>query len=197
MARNVKKGTDFYPGIDTEFDRLGDASSFSLTLMDMSDGTTVTNGGAGVFSELVKVTNSHTSTTDGASTIGDTNVTVLAGGTLAKGDSFDDGAGNLYYISSVSGNTLGLKKPLVAAIADAATLDYVGNTGLYRVECNIAAEGEYIATVSHPDYGNIALKYVVVSNTLDDSVTNNNTRFDSIDNQLSSIGASATMKAIA
>ncbi len=197
MARDVKKGINFYPGIDTEFDRLGDSSSFSMVIMNMADGTEVANDGAGDFSELIKSDNTHTGTVDGDASVGDITILLAAGSTLIKGDSFDDGSGNLYYISSVVGNVIGLKRPLTANISDTVVLNFAGNTGLYKVECNIATEGEYLVTVSHPDYGNIALKYVVVTNTLDDAVANSNGRFDSIDGQLSSIGASATMKAIA
>lgn len=196
MAREVKKGTKFYPGIDTEFDRLGDASSFSATIMNMSDGSVVTNDGSGDFAELVGPTDDHTAKTDGAASAGDSTVTVKDS-TLEVGDAFDDGAGNLYYITSVNGSTLGLKKPLKADIADATDLNEVGNTGLYKVECQIADEGEYMVTIAHPEFGHIALKYVIVANTLDDAVGNANSRFDTIDETLAGISGGARMVAIA
>jgi len=104
---------------------------------------------------------------------------------------------NLYYITSVSGNTIGLKKQTVADIADATDIAEVGNTGLYKVECNIATTGEYMVTIAHPEFGNIALKYNVVDNTLDDAFVNANSRFDAIDTTLSNLTNRARMIAIA
>ena len=198
MARDVKQGTKFYPGVDTEFDKLGDESSFSSVIMNMADGSAATNDGSGEFKELIRPTNGHKSTTDGAASTGDITVTVSSDSdTLVVGDAFDDGAGNLYYISSRDGQVLGLKRALVADIADATDLNEVGNTGLYKVECQLADLGEYMVTVAHPEFGNIALKYVTTANTLDDAVANSNSRFDTIDSKLASIGAKTTMVSIA
>ena len=198
MARDVKQSINFYPGVDTEFDRLNDTARFSSTIINMADGSVVTNEGSGTFAELIRPTNGHKSTTDGAASIGDATVTLsTTDDGLVVGDAFDDGAGNLYYISSRSGQVIGLKRPLVADIADATELDEVGNTGLYKVECQIADLGEYMVTIAHPEFGNIALKYVVVENTMDDAVANANSRFDAIDSKLASIGAKARMVAIA
>lgn len=197
MARDIKKGITFYPGIDTEFDKLGDASDFTVTIMNMVDGSVTTNDGSGEFDELIRPTNGHTGKTNGEASIGDSTITLADGSTLVKGDAFDDGAGNLYYITSVSGNVIGLKNKLVADIADSTDIDEVGNTGLYKVECQIADLGEYMVTVAHPEFGNIALKYVVVENTLDDNVANNNSRFDAIDSRLSNISGTTRMIAIA
>jgi len=196
MARDIKKGVSFYPGVDTEFDRLGDASNFSMVIKSMIDGSDVVNDGAGTFEELLNTASGNTGDTAGAAVIGDQTLTLAAGSTLVVGEAFDDGAGNFYYITSVSGDVIGLKKPLVADIADATTLNAVGNTGLYKAEAQIAAEGEYMVTVAHPEFGHIALKYNVVTNTLDDAVTNSNSRFDEIDNKLKSMGATSTMIAI-
>ena len=197
MARDIKKSVSFYPGVDTEFDKLGDAASFTMVIKSMVDGSDVVNDGAGTFEELINTASGHTGDTAGAAVIGDSTITLAAGSTLTVGEAFDDGAGNLYYISSVAGDVIGLKKPLVADIADATTLNAVGNTGLYKAEAQIAAEGEYMVTVAHPEFGHIALKYNVVTNTLDDAVTNANSRFDELDSKLQSMGATGSMQAIA
>jgi len=39
MWREVKVGTKFYPVIDTDFSKFQDENSFSLTIINMSDGT--------------------------------------------------------------------------------------------------------------------------------------------------------------
>ena len=197
MARDIKKAVSFYPGVDTEFDKLGDAASFSMVIKSMVDGSDVVNDGAGTFEELINTASGNTGTTAGAVVIGDQNITLAADSTLVVGEAFDDGAGNLYYISSKSGDVIGLKKPLVADIADATALTAVGNTGLYKAEAQIAAEGEYMVTVAHPEFGHIALKYNVVTNTLDDAVTTSNSRFDELDSKLASMGATGSMQAIA
>ena len=196
MARDIKKAVSFYPGVDTEFDKLGDASSFSMVIKSMVDGSDVANAGAGTFEELINTASGNTATTDLVAAIGDQTITLTAGSTLTVGEAFDDGAGNFSYVSSVYGNVIGLKKPLTAEIASGATLTAVGNTGLYKAEANIATVGEYMVTVAHPEFGHIALKYNVVENTLDDVAATNKTRFDEIDSKLQSMGASSTMTAI-
>lgn len=196
MAREIKRSVAFWPGIDTEFDKMGDSSNFACTIMQMSDGATVANAGSGTFSELVRAANGHSGTTAGVASEGAYTVTLTTGSTLVVGDVIDDGAGNMYYITSVNGDVVGLKRPLIAEIADAVALNQVGNTGLYKVECNIDTLGEYMVTIAHPEFGNIALKYVVVENTLDDSVAANTSRFNQLDTAIETLGAVTRMKAI-
>ena len=196
MARDVKKGVSFYPGVDTEYDKLADALNFSLVIKNMADGADVTNNGAGTFTELINTPSGNSGTTAGAAVIGDETITLAVGSTLVVGEAFDDGAGNYYAITTVSGDVIGLKTPLVADILGATALTAVGNTGLYKAEVQIALVGEYMVTVAHPEFGNIALKYVVVDNTLDDLAASNIVRFDAIDAALTSVGATGVMKAI-
>jgi len=197
MARNVKKGVKFYPGVDTQFDKLGIAAGFTSTIMDMSTGSVVKNAGSGVFKELIRPTNGHKGATAAAVAVGATTITVDSTSNLANGDSIVDSTGNYYYITSVSGSTIGLKSPVKVALASGAALTEVGNTGLYKVECQIDTDGEYMVTIAHPEMGNIALKYVIVNNTLDDVSADMDSRFDNVQQSLNGISGGTQMIAIA
>lgn len=196
MARDVKVNTSFYPGVDTEFDKLGDASSFSMIIKSMADGSDVTNLGAGSFEELTYTASGNSATTNGDALTGEKTITLASGSTLIKGEAFDDGAGNLYYITAVNGDVISLKQALVADIADGTTLNAVGNTGLYKAEAKIEDLGEYMVTISHPEFGHIALKYITVENTLDDIKANQDANFEELSTKLESLGATGTMTAI-
>jgi len=70
---------------------------------------------------------------------------------LEDGMVFDDGKGNMYYIESATADTITLKFPLKEAIAYGDTLTQVGNTGVYKIELNMAAEGNYGVYISNPN----------------------------------------------
>jgi len=199
MAIQIKKATEGYVALDTSFDRLNDASSFSIEIVSLNDGSIVTNEAtnAGTFSEVIGTDPGHSATVNGAASAGDTSITVDSGHTFVKGDVVDDGAGNLYYITSVTDTTLGLKKALVADIADDTSLASAGNTGLYRTPVKITNTGDYLVKFSHPDMGRIALKLEIVEHVIDDVYANQVTRFDQVDSKLDSLGATQTMIAIA
>jgi len=197
MARNVKKGVKFYPGVDTQFDKLGIGTGFTLTIMNMSTGSVVKNSGSGIFKELIKPTNGHKATVAATAAVGSTTITVDSSSNLAIGDSIVDSASNYYYIMSVSGTTIGLKSKIIAPIMSGDILTEVGNTGIYKAECQIDIDGEYMVTISHPEFGSIALKYVIVTNTIDDISANIDSKFNNIQQSLNGIIGGAQMIAIA
>jgi len=167
----AKKGNVFYPGIDTEFDAMGDASLFGLEITKASDGSVVANGveeGTEAWEEIMWTANDHTGTTAGVAKTGDSVIALASGNTLVAGDRFDDGAGNLYYVVAGSDESITIKKELVADIADAAAISSVGNTGLYKVNVQLDEAGEYFLSISHPDFGHTTSKYLVTESTLDE-----------------------------
>lgn len=190
MARQVKKGITFFPTVDTEFDKMGDASSFAVEMINAASGAVEANAATGTYAEVMWTDPSHSGTVAGAVVIDDSVITLGAGHDFVAGDRFDDGAGNLYYITSVNGNDISIKGKLVANIADAASLASVGNTGIYKVDCQIANEGEFLVNVSHPEFGHSTVKYEIITNDVDDVYTR-------LDEGLNSLGANATMKVIA
>ena len=193
MAREVKKGITFFPTVDTEFDKMGDASKFGLEIVNANNGAVVTNAASGTWAEVMWTNPDHSATTAGVATAGSSTINVSTSDlTLVPGDRFDDGAGNLYYVTAVdtSAGVITIKGKLVADIDDDTDLNSVGNTGIYKVDVQIDTEGEYLVNISHPDFGHSTVKYIVVANTIDDV-------YSRLDGGLNSLGATTTMKVIA
>ena len=193
MAREVKKGITFYPTVDTEFDKMGDASQFGLEIVNAANGAVVPNGATGTWEEVMWTNPNHSAKTVGDTPAGSSVIAVDTSSlTIVAGDRFDDGSGNLYYVTKVDTNAgnIYIKNKLVADISDATTLNTIGNTGIYKVDVVIENEGEYLVNVSHPEFGHSAVKYVVVANTLDDV-------YERVDEGLNSLGTSSVMKVIA
>ena len=199
MSREVKIGTKFYPIINTKFSKFRDESSFELKIIKMEDGSEVANSGSGEFEEIIVSPNGHNGKTNGTVAIGDKVIHMKNDHTIIKGDVISDGndPDNLYYVTNVNGNVLELKEKIKAEIPDDTTINTVGNTGVYKVECQIDSIGEYLVIIKHPDiYHNHGLKYIVTNNTIDDSVENANNRFDAIEDKLDNLNTSKTLNVV-
>jgi hypothetical protein len=192
----IKKAVKFYPMIDTERNFPGKASEFSCVISDLVTGDVITNAGSGDATELIHDANGNKGTTDGGGVVGDSTLTLASGNTLAKGDVFDDGAGNLYTVKSASDTSVGFVPELVADIADAVELDEVGNTGSYTFECQVDDVAKIAIDIMHPELGNVPFKYEVVDNVLQDAITAEETHYESIVAKLDSLGANIVMKAV-
>jgi len=165
----IKIDTVVYPGIDTEFDAMGQADQFGLEITKASDGSVVTNGvDTEAWSEIMWTDPGHTGTTAGEAKEGDSVIALAAGNTLVAGDRFDDGAGNLYYVVDGSDESITIKKELKANIADATDIASVGNTGLYSVNVKLTEVGEYFLSISHPEFGHTTSKYKAIEASLAD-----------------------------
>lgn len=191
---DVKLGQAFYPGVDTEFDRLGDASGFKIEITNASTGALIENGVDnnvvdGVFSEIMWTDPLTSGTSAGTENVIGASVISAPAHGFAAGERFDDGAGNLYSITAVGTDTISIKGELVADIADATALASVGNTGIYKTGITLAAAGEYFVSMSHPEFGHISSKYNVVENTLDDT-------FERMEEGFNKLGATGKMISI-
>jgi len=185
----VRKDVAFFPGVNTEFDWLGDASKFGIEIVKASDGSVATNDGAGTWEGIMWTDPGHTGKTSGVAAAGSSVITLASGNTLVAGDRFDDGAGNLYYVVKGSDTEITIKRELKADIADATDLNSVGNTGSYKVEVKLADVGEYFVSFSHPEFGHKTIKYEIVEHNLDETFTR-------LDEGLDKLGASGSMSAI-
>jgi len=190
MGVQIKKGVPSWMSVDTDFDVFGDQASFAMEIINASTGAVVVNDGTGTFEEVMWSDSAHSGTTSGTTLVGATSVVLAVGNDFVPGDRIDDGAGNIYYISVVDGDIIHIKGEIKAEITDATALVTVGNTGMYRVDVNIANAGDYFVNFSHPEMGHTAAKVTVVENTVDDV-------YNRLDGGLNALGANKTMKVIA
>ena len=166
MIRIEKVGEIFYPGVDTEYDKLGIANEFSLELRRASDNSLVENAiPNATFEEIIKSVEAHSFTTDEISEIGSKEIT-FSSCDMTKGDSFEYN-GYYYTIAEITDKIV-LKRPLEVEIPSNVTIQNVGNTGIYKIPVQIDEEVLVFCTISHPSFGNAAIKYKIVkSNTSD------------------------------
>ena len=191
---DVKLGQPFYPGVDTEFDKLGDASEFGIEITNAATGALIEDGTDdnvvdGVFSEVMWTDPATSGTSAGSENVIGASILSVPTHGFSAGQRFDDGAGNLYSITATTTDTISIKGALVADIADATALASVGNTGIYKTTVTLAAPGEYFVSLSHPEFGHISSKYNVVENSLADT-------YERIDEGFNKLGASGKMLAI-
>ncbi len=185
----VKAGVNFYPGVNTSFEKMGDISEFGLEIVKASDGVAAVNAATGTWSEVMWSDPGHSATLADNATIGDATITLVSGNTLEVGDRFDDGAGNKYYVTASSDTEISIKGKVVANIADADTLASVANTGIYKIDVNLVGLGEYFVSMTHPEFGSTTIKYEMVERTLVET-------YDRLDTGLNGLGASGSMVAI-
>ena len=196
----VKLGESFYPGIDTEFDKLGGAAAFDIEVVNAATGAKVIDkndtgaelGDDGVtpldvvtasaFSELEWSLPDvlRAGTTDKVAKEGVSKFTVLTGNTFVAGDRFKTAAGELYYVEDATDTSITIRGELSADIPDAEVLTQVGNTGIYKTPIKLQHTGEYFITVSHPEFGHVSSKYKVTNENLDGAVTKMEEGFDAL-----------------
>ena len=194
--QQAKMGVAFYPMIDTERSFPGRAAEFDVAINQLSDGAVVVNNGSGACTEIMHPVNGHTGNTNLAAAIGDATIEMDAGSTLAKNDVFDDGAGNLYKVITVTGDVIGVTPALTAAIALNTDLDATGNTGSYTFECQVNAANLVSVEVFHPSLGNVPMTWEIVEKTTQDGIVEQETQYQDVSAKLVSMGASTVMKGV-
>lgn len=190
MATIKKAATDFYAKVDTNRDLFGQASGFEASYVNDATGT-VTDVAAS-FSEVIKSV-AGASDTASADALAGAKIISLADATgFVDGDTISDAAGNFYYVESISGTDLTLKRKLVADITSGDAITQVGNTGIYRVLLNIASAGDYTVIVANPvlNMQNIAFPVSIEDEVLGDAQT----KLDNILNELGVSGTEVTYK---
>lgn len=185
----VQVNKKFYPGIDTEFDKLADSSEFKLEITNAATGAivldkddddapvdgdgnpTTANIIDGLFSEIMwtipETGEELTATAAGSENIaGNSIINVASGHTMVEGTRFKIGS-DFYYVSAVAGESVSIKGKLVADVAAATVLVQVGNTGIYKTGITLDTAGEYFVSMSHPEFGHISSKYEVAEQSID------------------------------
>lgn len=137
-------------------------------------------------------------TIDGIQAVSATEITVLDATGVIPGQVYNSGT-VYFYVSNVIGNTIYLRRPLSAGLADAATATQVGNTGIYEANLTLGSLGQFTIIISSPDIGllNEVTKVEVVSHLTED-VYNKvngdnigiNTKLDSISSSLGNVDSS-------
>lgn len=145
----INTATNFYPGIDTALDLIGKAGEFTLSIQLATDGATVVNDGDGLFTEDVSDYIATTGETSKDIAVGDTELKVAPGSTLVYADVILF-AGEYNYITNVVGQYVTLKNKVLSVVPAGTVINSVGNTGIYRAECNIAVAGSYVVSIQHP-----------------------------------------------
>lgn len=140
-----------------------DVSKFKVSyspVMDM-DNITVVSGST---TEVEKtITTPHTAT--GVSTPNTrTYINVQSGHTIEAGDVVQYATGKFGYVLSVDADTLMMKRPIKAAVADGATITQVGKMGDYVTpNISISEVGEYSITIEAPEYNIITQSRIKIS----------------------------------
>ena len=147
MSNTFKTGATFTPTVDSNRDVYG-ASGFKVSYVDKSTGavTSIPDD----LTEVTKTVDGNTSDLNGMVKTGARTIEVLDGTQFNDGDTLKDVDGGYHYILSITGNTIELKSPIKADIADGSTMTQVGNTGIYFVHMTIATAGSYNVIISNP-----------------------------------------------
>ena len=184
MSQSYKTGASITPTVDTDRDVFG-ATGFKASYVDKSSG--VATAIAGDFAEIMLTVAGNTSTANGISTAGQRMLTVADGTQFSDGDTIEDEHSNKYYVLSINANTLELKRPLVADVADASTVTQVGNTGLYSNTFSIATPGRYNIVISNPS---VNMQNAIVPVHIEDEVmADAQTKLDNILTELGVVGS--------
>jgi len=167
MTRTEKKGNLFYPGIDTNYDRLGLASEFSMEITKASDGTIVNNiVPFAEFEEVIMTFDLHT-----AEVLEDTNsgrkTFKVKNSNLVIGDKIKI-QNNFYNIIKIQNETITINGKLIENLTENESIETVGNTGIYKIPVQLETEGFYFCTIFHRDFGHSAIKYKITSSNTQD-----------------------------
>lgn len=143
--------------------------------------------------------NSNGLTPEGSATITvDISTDIVAGQVYQAGTVF-------LYVSSLSGNTITLRRLTKEEIPDNTAFSQVGNTGIYETSLTLSVLGQYLVIISNPSIGllNESSKVDVVGNVIDDiaadivtSDTGINDKLDSISSSLGLVDTAITGKLI-
>ena len=160
--RQIKKGTDFYPQVETG--GYTDKDLLSVKIMDFNDDE-VTNAGSGSIKNIERAIEAHTGTTDGSHSAGSTVIAMASGNTLAAGDvTHIDGV--FYKVIDATTTSITLREPLEATLADATTVINHSWTTTYDALCNVETAGFINVVFSHPEMDDRIEKYEIVNQTL-------------------------------
>lgn len=174
MTRTVKKGSLFYPGIDTNYDRLGAASEFSMEITRASDGVVVDNAVPGAeFEEVLMSFDLHTAEVSedankGRKTFKVKNSDLVIGDRIKIVDDY-------YNVINIVNDLVTINGKLANALVSDEAVNTVGNTGIYKIAAQIDIEGFYFCTIAHKDFGHAAVKYKIVPNNTVDVMAELNT----------------------
>lgn len=185
MATTWKINTDNTVTIDLSPYDVYAATGFTLKYKKYGGALTTS---ASVFTEIIETVSSVTITINANFDAGATSITVSDASAVAIGHVYKTGT-QYFYVTSISGNTLNLRRPLKNPITASATATRQGNTGVYEAVLNLNAIGQYTVIISNPTIGllNEIAKLEVINNTIDDvssQINSNNisttTKLDSI-----------------
>jgi len=190
---SVKKaGVPFYVKVVTDKNLFGKADGFKLSYYDESDPNPVAIDVDVDFIEVMRNVEGNSSTASADAFVGDRAIVVEDGTVFADGDVVQDANGNIYYVETISGNTLHIRGKLVADIASGDTITQVGNTGIYQAPLTIDTPGNFTIEVANPEENmeNVAFSVEVVEETLDDAQE----KLDAIMDELGAVRAKVRYK---
>lgn len=189
MATKWKKDTDNVIGLDlAPYDIYG-ATGFTALIKGKDDFYASDAGLTFTEVELEVITPvSTTLATDAV--IGDTSVSVADATGITQGMVISIG-GEFGYVSSVSGNTLNLRRSVKIGASSGDAVTQTGKTGLYEGIANLATLGQNMIIISNPSIGlmNEVVKVEIVDNTLDDLSTTINSESVAINSKLDSLSS--------
>ena len=168
MATQWKQNTDNAVTIDLGPYDVYNETGFTLHYKLKGDVTTTDSGATWVeMHNPVPVTNDFITTALTAT--GSATITIDSATGVAPGQVYQ--AGSVFiYVSSLSGNTLTLRRVTREEIADTTTFTLVGNTGIYETSLSLSELGQYTIIIANPSVGllNEATKVEIIANTVDD-----------------------------
>jgi hypothetical protein len=181
--------TEFHLVLDTEYDAFEIEADFDLEIQDLA-GNTLTNTATGVFEEVIRTTfPAATGSVSSYAAVGAKEIQLSAGHTVTQGAVIQFGTGQMRAVTSVNGNIIKLASALSAPVTASTAVTGVGNTGIFRAPVKVNYIGPVLFLVSHPDYGNLTIRYDLVSSNIDTV----NTKIDAV---AGALGASKTIKAV-
>jgi len=184
MSTIKKAGTDFYAKVDTNRDLFGAESGFKASYVNDATGTVTDITSS--FTEIIRSVSGASDTASADALTGSKTISLNDVTGFQDGDTISDANGNMYYVESITGTDLNLKRRLVEDIASGDAITQVGNTGIYRVVVNIPTAGDYTVIVDNPEVNmqNIAFPVTIADEVLDDAQAK-------LDNILTELGVSA------
>lgn len=137
--------TDFFIKVSTGKNLYNlDTTKFNGYILNENTGeiTNLTDPFSEVLLNITSVSSTLSSNVEGLKTIPVDDGSVFSDGDVIKIDN------TFYYISSISGNNINLLVPCDLHTSG-ATVETVGNTGIYKVKANLAIAGDYTAFINN------------------------------------------------
>jgi len=187
MSTTWKVNTDNTVTLDLSQHEVYAATGFTLKYKRHGEELTTSTA---VFEEIIEIVSDVTLTINSNFDAGVTSITVDDSSSVEVGHLYKTGT-QYFFVTSVSDNTLYIRRPLKNPIVAGETATRQGNTSIYEAILNLSDIGQYTIIISNTSIGlsNEVAKLEIINNTIDDISTQMNSNNVSTNTKLDTIAS--------